>query len=130
MSVKTIFMFMNMCMDEKEEYDQTLIRKISYKEGKLKGVAQTKIWGQVKDSFCIDEYDGNLRVVTTVNPVYHYGKDGGIDLYDASVEENGSSNALYILDKKLNVTGKIEKLAPRRCIFRKVYGGDGIFCDV
>lgn len=60
--------------DEKEDYDQTLIRKISYKEGKLKGVAQTKIWGQVKDSFCIDEYDGNLRLVTTVNPVYHHGK--------------------------------------------------------
>ena len=68
--------------DEKEEYDQTLIRKISYKEGKLKGVAQTKIWGQVKDSFCIDEYDGNLRLVTTVNPVYHYGKDGEMCIRD------------------------------------------------
>ena len=109
--------------DEKEEYDQTLIRKISYKEGKLKGVAQTKIWGQVKDSFCIDEYDGNLRLVTTVNPVYHYGKDGGIELYDASVEENGSSNALYILDKKLNVTGKIEKLAPNEEVYSARFMG-------
>ena len=109
--------------DEKEEYDQTLIRKISYKEGKLKGVAQTKIWGQVKDSFCIDEYDGNLRLVTTVTPVYHYGKDGGIELYDASVEENGSSNALYILDKKLNVTGKIEKLAPNEEVYSARFMG-------
>ena len=109
--------------DEKEEYDQTLIRKLSYKEGKLKGVAQTKIWGQVKDSFCIDEYDGNLRLVTTVNPVYHYGKDGGIELYDASVEENGSSNALYILDKKLNVTGKIEKLAPNEEVYSARFMG-------
>ena len=109
--------------DEKEEYDQTLIRKISYKEGKLKGVAQTKIWGQVKDSFCIDEYDGNLRLVTTVNPVYHYGKDGGIELYDVSVEENGSSNALYILDKKLNVTGKIEKLAPNEEVYSARFMG-------
>ena len=109
--------------DEKEEYDQTLIRKISYKEGKLKGVAQTKIWGQVKDSFCIDEYDGNLRLVTTVNPMYHYGKDGGIELYDASVEENGSSNALYILDKKLNVTGKIEKLAPNEEVYSARFMG-------
>ncbi len=110
--------------DEKEEYDQTLIRKISYKEGKLKGVAQTKIWGQVKDSFCIDEYDGNLRLVTTVNPVYHYGKDGGIELYDASVEENGSSNALYILDKKLNVAGKIEKLAPNEDVYSARFMGE------
>lgn len=109
--------------DEKEDYDQTLIRKISYKEGKLKGVAQTKIWGQVKDSFCIDEYDGNLRLVTTVNPMYHYGKDGGIELYDASVEENGSSNALYILDKKLNVTGKIEKLAPNEEVYSARFMG-------
>ena len=109
--------------DEKEEYDQTLIRKISYKEGKLKGVAQIKIWGQVKDSFCIDEYDGNLRLVTTVNPVYHYGKDGGIELYDVSVEENGSSNALYILDKKLNVTGKIEKLAPNEEVYSARFMG-------
>lgn len=109
--------------DEKEDYDQTLIRKISYKEGKLKGVAQTKIWGQVKDSFCIDEYDGNLRLVTTVNPVYHYGKDGGIELYDASVEENGSSNALYILDKKLNVAGKIEKLAPNEEVYSARFMG-------
>ena len=48
------------------EVSQTCIRKIGYKDGVLNAVGQTKIDGTMKDSFCIDEYEGYLRLVTTV----------------------------------------------------------------
>ena len=48
---------------------QTSIRKVAYKDGILRGVAQTKVDGTLKDSFSIDEYNGYLRLVTTVSQV-------------------------------------------------------------
>ena len=45
---------------------QTEIRKVSYKDGKLDGTGQVVIDGVINDSFSIDEYEGYLRVVTTI----------------------------------------------------------------
>ena len=58
------------------EVTQTSIRKVAYKEGILQGEAQTKVDGTLNDSFSIDEYNGYLRLVTTVSPVS--SGDGGI----------------------------------------------------
>ena len=55
---------------EDSDVSRTLIRKISYTDGKLAGVAQTKIKGMLNDSFSIDEYEGNLRLVTTIDEIY------------------------------------------------------------
>ncbi len=110
--------------NEKEDYDQTSIRKISYKDGDLKGVAQVKVWGSIKDSFCIDEYDGKLRIVTTVEPIVHY--DSGF-LNGAKTSEQAdpfASNALYILDEKLETIGKIEKLAPDEQVYSARFMGE------
>lgn len=114
--------------DSKEDYDQTSIRKIAYKDGEMKGIARTKIWGHLKDSFCIDEYEGNLRVVTTVDPVTH-STESGISLFgssDALTEtvDRTSTNALYVLDEGLDVIGKIEKLAPDETVYSARFLGE------
>lgn len=93
---------------------QTCIRKVAYKNGKLKAVGQTKVDGILNDSFSIDEYKGNLRLVTTV------GGSGGasplplaiLDKEDKPGKENQKeSNSFYILDKNLKELSRLDDLA-------------------
>lgn len=80
----------------------TEIRKFSYGEGKLTGVAKTRVNGYLNDSFSIDEYNRYLRLVTTVD----------------------RTNAVYVLDEKLEETGKIENLAKDERIYSARFMGD------
>ena len=73
----------------------TTIRKIAYQKGKLEAKIQGTFSGYLNDSFSIDEYKGNLRVVTT----------------------DGDTNAVYVLDDKLKVIGSIEGLAEEERIY-------------
>ena len=60
--------------------------------------------GYLLNQFSLDEYEGNLRVATTV------------------WEKN--SNSLYILDKSLNITGSVEDLAKGESIYSVRFMGD------
>ncbi len=99
---------------EDSDVMQTCIRKISYKDGKLEAVGQTKIDGILNDSFSLDEYDGNLRLVTTVSasgnsgvmPLILFG-----DTADTDLEQQKDTNYLYVLDEKLKELSKIEDIA-------------------
>lgn len=90
---------------------QTCIRKFSFENGKLEGVAQAKVDGIVDDSFCLDEYDGHLRVVTTI------------------YRDNGESdNALYVMNDKLEETGRIDNIAPGEQVYSaRFLGNTGYF---
>ena len=72
------------------------------RQGKLNGVAKTRVNGYLNDSFSIDEYNGYLRLVTTVD----------------------RTNAVYVLDEKLEETGKIENLAKDERIYSARFMGD------
>lgn len=87
-------------IDQEESF--TCIRKISYKDGILSGVGQTKVAGRCNDSFCLDEYKGNLRLVTTLQ----------------------ESNTLYILDEKLKALSKLEGLAKEEQVYSARFMGD------
>lgn len=114
--------------DSSDDVTSTWIRKISYKDGDLKAVGQTKVDGLLNDSFSIDEYDGNLRLVTTVS----YNNDNGvmpISLFrsDAAAEEKAAkedSNTLYVLDKNLKELSRIEGLAEDEQIYSARFMGD------
>lgn len=80
----------------------TTVRKIAYKNGKLEAKAQGKFKGYLNDSFSIDEYDGNLRVVTT----------------------EGETNAVYVLDEDLKEIGSIRKLARDERVYSARFMGD------
>lgn len=109
------------------EVNQTSIRKISYENGMLEGVAQTKVDGTLNDSFSIDEYEGYLRLVTTISP----GSD--IALYPmprvGTTEEEIDSqvkdtNALYVLDENLTMVGEIRDLAEDESVYSARFMGD------
>ena len=72
------------------------IARFSYEDGTLELKAAGQINGIINDSFSMDEYDDYLRVVVT-----RYADGFG----------STESNSLYILDEKMNMTGKIEDLA-------------------
>ena len=87
-SAKNIYICENIW---KETGRSTEIRKFSYGNGKINGQAKAEVNGYLNDSFSVDEYNGYLRMVTTL--------------------EETESNSVYVLDEKLNVTGTIENLA-------------------
>ncbi len=108
---------------------QTEIRKVSYKDGKLDGTGQVVIDGVINDSFCIDEYEGYLRVVTTIRE--NDDTSGGVNplLRTDSASNTGSqgadsTNALYILDKDLKETGKLDNLAEDERVYSARFMGD------
>lgn len=110
---------------------QTSIRRIAYEDGVLTGTAQTRVDGILNDSFSIDEYDGYLRLVTTVTSVN--GTEGSFltalaDMFGGEETEtevrNVDTNSLYILDSDLNVTGEIRDLAPDERVYSARLMGD------
>lgn len=84
----------------------THILKFHYENGSITGIAAEKIYGYLNDSFSIDEYDGNLRLVTT-------------DWVDGE-----DKNTLYVLDETLQMTGKIDDIAPGETIRSARFMGD------
>lgn len=82
--------------------ETTSIRKISYKDGMLEAVAKGSIPGYIQDSFCIDEYDGYLRIVTT----------------------NGDTNGVYVLNGNMELVGSVEGLAEGERIYSARFLGD------
>lgn len=90
--------------------ERTNIRKIEYREGKLNPKVQNSIWGGLESSFSIDEYEGNLRTVVTVNG------------------SKGSSSAIYVMDENLAIVGRIEGLADDEQVYSaRFMGATGYF---
>jgi len=116
-------------------YDRTEVYRFAYKDGVITSAGQVTVKGTLDDQFSMDEYDGHLRVVTTVNEYVYETKDTGlketVDIngdgivdetdmiepyYAARISSNKRYNSLYIYDDKLQLTGCIENLAPNEHI--------------
>lgn len=99
---------------------RTAIRKVAYHDGQLEGAAQTKVDGVLNDSFSIDEYNGYLRLVTTIS-----SENGVMPISgESSPAEPDSSNALYVMDGELQLTGEIRDLAPGETVYSARFMGD------
>ena len=118
---------------------RTSIRKLSYGDGKLDGVAQTKVDGTLNDSFCIDEYDGYLRMVVTIEPAVTddgimpltgltgFGADNREEADGDSLNSASGqvvSNTLYVLDEELETVGEISGLAEEEYVYSARFMGD------
>ncbi|WP_282209596.1 beta-propeller domain-containing protein [Parvibacter caecicola] len=84
---------------------KTCIRKFTFDKGQLEGVAQGEVNGTLDSSFCLDEYNGYLRVVTTV-----YGKD--------------TSSALTVLNEQMEEVGNIADIAPGEQVYSARFMGN------
>lgn len=114
---------------EDADTTRTLIEKVSYQDGKLEGVGQTKIKGYLNDSFSIDEYNGYLRLVTTLDSVA--SNDDVVPLLEnteetVQIEDGGmeGSNSLYVLDENLKIVGSIHDLAQGEQVYSARFLGD------
>ena len=106
----------------------TCIRKVSYKDGKLTAVGQTEVDGTLNDSFSIDEYEGNLRLVVTVTPISSDNGSTprlfGLTEEAAQEQELKDTNFLYILDENLEELSRIEGLAEDEVVYSARFMGD------
>ncbi len=112
-------------------YNRTEVYRFAYKDGVISPAGQVTVKGTLDDQFSMDEYEGHLRVVTTVNEYVYETKDAGLK---ETVDINGDGiidetdliephsyryiidskeyNSLYIYNESLELTGCIENLAP------------------
>lgn len=94
------------------EMRKTVIHKIAIKDGEIEYRNRGEINGYLLNQFSLDEYEGNLRVATTT---YVYRKDS--TMY----------NNVYILDDDLEVTGKVEDIAPDERIYSTRFIGNRLY---
>ena len=89
------------------QYDYTELLKFNYRDGRISFIAHGNVNGYLNDQFSMDEYKGNLRLVSTLS------RSGGV-----------STNSLYVLNEELKVIGKVEDLAPNEQIYSARFMGD------
>lgn len=92
------------------QYNYTEILKLSYKDGVISYKAHCYADGYLNNQFSMDEYKGNLRMVTTLS--YANGKD---------------TNSLFILDENLEKLGEINDLAVNERIYSARFMGDAAY---
>ena len=86
----------------------TQIAKFGLADGKMDADGAVSVSGRVTDTFAINEQSGKLRVLTTSQDSVN-GED---------------TNNLYLFDKNLSLTGKIEGLAQGEEIYAARYLGN------
>jgi len=110
--------------------DSTKIMKFAYRDGKFYAQASGEIPGRLNDSFSLDEYNGYLRAVTTLQECKvkevtddRTGENIGFDYSDMK-----ESNGLYVLSRDLSVKGKVEGLAGDEMVYSaRFMGNTGYF---
>jgi len=89
------------------ELEKTVIHKIAINKDELKSAAQGEVPGTVLNQFSMDEADGYFRIATTRNRRWSRLLD----------KASNSYNNIYVLDKNLDIVGKLEHLAENERIY-------------
>lgn len=104
----------------------TEITKFHYSDGEITGVSAASVKGYLNNSFSMNEYEDNLRVVSTyTGDEFNALRDLASDITGIYYEENlQEHNSLYVLDEKLQQIGAIEGLADDETIRSARFLGD------
>ena len=107
--------------------NHTTIVKLALSAEDITVAADGSVEGVPLNQFSMDEYEGNLRIVTTVDKTVttdvEYTDDFAVSSETSSVE-SGRSNALYVLDKNLNIIGSITDLAKDERVYSVRFDGE------
>ncbi|MBO5200812.1 MAG: beta-propeller domain-containing protein [Clostridia bacterium] len=95
--------------------ETTDIVKLGLSKEEIKVIADGTVPGTPLNQFSMDEYKGNLRIVTTTH------KKSQRNQY---VWTSETSNGLYVLDEKMEVIGKIDDLARDERVYSVRFTGD------
>ena len=91
----------------------------------IRTAAYAELPGELLNQFSMDEYNGHLRVVTTVDERSRTTfTDESWGFVNTRYNPDRRANALYILDRDLNITGKIEDIAPDEQVKSVRFMGD------
>lgn len=96
--------------DKVKRDNNTLIYKFKYNKGKINPVASSMIEGNVLNEFWLDEYNGYLRIVSSVKN-WDKDNDGIITTYDYTV-----SQTVHLLDDELKRVGYLEGIAEEKYV--------------
>lgn len=88
----------------------TVLYRFSLNDG-AKCAAKGEVPGRILNQFSMDEYDGCFRIATTTGETWMNG-------------EYASKNNMYVLDENLNISGKIEGIAPGEKIYSVRFMGN------
>ncbi|MCL1890974.1 MAG: beta-propeller domain-containing protein [Coriobacteriia bacterium] len=102
----------------------TQLLKFSIEKGAIKFKAQSIMPGELLNQFSLDEYEGHLRLVTTVD-LYQYrtitDEKGSFFEQDNAYEPH--TNALFVLDRNLELVGSVEGLAKDERVYSVRFAG-------
>jgi len=86
--------------------EETLVYRLGLKDGKVALEASGTVPGGILNQYSMDEHNGYFRVATT------------------EWTSNGSKNAIYVLNMKMEIVGSIEGIAPGERIYSARFMGD------
>lgn len=96
-----------------EPREQSVVHRFSVKKGEIAYEATGTFPGRLLNQFSLDEYQGNLRVATTVS---EWTRDTWVQY-----------NNVYVLDPDLAIMGKLEYIAPDERIYAARFVGDRLY---
>ena len=102
-----------------QDGDKTILNRISIDELKLEHEASGEVPGTLLNQFSLGEYEGNLRVATT--SILDQEAQQPSNTFDRTLNQE---NNVYILDKNLDMIGKVEGLAPGERIYSVRFMGE------
>ena len=88
-------------------YEKTIITKFKLDDGNIEFSGTGEVKGHILNQFSMDEHDDHFRIATTI-----------------SRSSDAQTNNIYILDRNLELTGKIEGLAEGERIYSARFMGD------
>ncbi len=109
-------------IDNKSTLELGIVR-IQFEDGPKISATGT-VPGRLLNQFSMDEYNGYFRVVTT-NETYLYSVygDEGMGFSNMIEHESTQTNGVYVLDRDLNIVGKIDELAEDERVYSVRFDG-------
>jgi uncharacterized secreted protein with C-terminal beta-propeller domain len=92
--------------------DSTVIQKIAISNGVLTYKSKGEVTGSLLDQFSLDEFDGNLRLATTI---------------EVWANQRVQYNNVYVLDSEMKTIGTLEKIAKDERIYSTRFIGDKLY---
>ena len=108
--------------------NRTEILKLTYADG-FAVVATGTVDGDLLNQFSMDEWNGNLRVVTTEwNNAYTIYEDKDYGFTNYQYKDSKQTNGLYVFDGEMNLIGALDELAQDERVYSVRFdGGVGYF---
>jgi inhibitor of cysteine peptidase len=97
-----------------QKWANTTIQKIRLYNGAITPVAEATVPGYVLNQFSMDESKDYFRIATTTGRLW----------WGFRAMTSNQSSAVYVLDKKMTIVGKLEGLAPREDIYSARFVGN------